>query len=157
MLKKLLSVIAVTATAFTGYLYVQAINSATEPPTPATKTNAPMTLKPCPDKPNCVSTQSTRPKQQRDPIPFTGSAAETVTRLKQLVADMPRTILVKEDGNYLHFTFKTWPIPFIDDVEFIVDPEKKVIDYRSASRVGHSDLGVNGKRMAKVVATFAAG
>lgn len=155
MLKKLLIFAGVTATAFTGYLYAQALNSASATPA-ATNTNAPMTLKPCPDKPNCVSTQATQPDKQRDPIPFTGSAAEAITRLKQITADMPRTTLVKEDGNYLHFTHKTWPIPFIDDVEFIVDPAKKVIDYRSASRVGHSDLGVNSKRMAKLVAAFAA-
>jgi uncharacterized protein (DUF1499 family) len=67
---------------------------------------------------------------------------------------MPRTELVEEEGHYLHYTFKTWPIPFIDDVEFIIDPDAKVIHYRSASRVGHSDLGVNSRRMEKVVAAF---
>ena len=116
----------------------------------------PRTLKPCPDSPNCVSTQTDQPKKKRDPIPFEGTAAEATARLKKLLSDTPRTTLVEEDGHYLHYTFKTWPIPYADDVEFIVDPEARVIHYRSASRVGHSDLGVNGRRMAKVVAAFAA-
>ncbi|MCP9237419.1 DUF1499 domain-containing protein [Lewinella sp. JB7] len=112
------------------------------------------TLKPCPDSPNCVSTQSTQTKKKRDPIPFTGTAQEVREKLKRVVGGMSRTTLLEEDGNYLHYTFRTWPIPYIDDVEFLIDAERKVIDYRSASRVGHSDLGVNSRRMAKVVAAM---
>ena len=67
---------------------------------------------------------------------------------------MKRTQLKSESDNYLHYTFKTWPIPFIDDVEFLFDEEAKLIHYRSASRVGHSDLGANSKRMAKVVMAY---
>ncbi len=121
-----------------------------------TNTTMPRTLKPCPDSPNCVSTQTDQPKKKRDPISFTGSAEAAKEQIKKVVGNMSRTSLQEEDGNYLHYTFKTWPIPYIDDVEFIVDPKAKVIHYRSASRVGHSDLGVNGRRMAKVVAAFAA-
>ena len=64
---------------------------------------------------------------------------------------------MEEDGNYLHYTFKTWPIPYIDDVEFLIDAAQNVIHYRSASRVGYGDLGVNSRRMKKVVAAFNAG
>ena len=115
------------------------------------KTSMPTTLKPCPDSPNCVSTQTDQSDKKRDPISYDGSREQAKRKLKQLLDDMPRTRLVSEDDDYLHYTFKTWPIPFIDDVEFVFDDEAKVIHYRSASRVGHSDLGVNGKRMAKVV------
>lgn len=111
-------------------------------------------LKPCPDTPNCVSTQAIQPKKKRDPIPFSGSVEEAKRKLKKVVGELSRTRLEREDGNYLHYTFKTWPIPFTDDVEFIIDADKKVIDYRSASRVGKSDLGVNSSRMEKVVAAF---
>ena len=114
-------------------------------------------LDPCPDKPNCVSTQATQKDKQREPIAYTGSGAEALAKLKRLVLDMPRTRLLNEEPNYLHFSFKTWPIPFVDDVEFLLDEEQKVIHYRSASRVGHSDLGVNGKRMAKVVKAWTEG
>lgn len=112
------------------------------------------TLKPCPDTPNCVSSQATQPKKKRDAIAFEGTAEQAKKRLMMVVGDMARTTLVKDDGNYLHYTFKTWPIPYTDDVEFIIDPDRKVIDYRSASRVGKSDLGVNSRRMAKVVENF---
>lgn len=113
-------------------------------------------LKPCPASPNCVSTQTDQTDKKRDPIAYTGSLADAKTRLMAVVDAMPRTRLKEEAGNYLHYTFKTWPIPFIDDVEFLFDDEAKVIHYRSASRVGHSDLGANGKRMARVVKAYMA-
>jgi len=113
-------------------------------------------LKACPQSPNCVSTQTDQADKKRDPIAYTGSLADAKARLVKAVDAMPRTKLKTEADNYLHYTFKTWPIPFIDDVEFLFDDEAKLIHYRSASRVGHSDLGANGKRMAKVVAAWAA-
>lgn len=111
-------------------------------------------LSPCPETPNCVSTQTDQERKKRDPIPFTGSVSAVREKLKRVVGNMPRTTLIEEDDNYLHYTFQTWPIPYLDDVEFLIVPEEGVIHYRSASRVGHSDLGVNSRRMKKVVAAF---
>ena len=39
---------------------------------------------------------------------------------------------------------------FIDDVEFFVNKDKGVIDVRSASRLGESDLGVNRERIESI-------
>jgi uncharacterized protein (DUF1499 family) len=36
---------------------------------------------------------------------------------------------------------------FIDDVEFVFDDETKTVHFRSASRTGYSDFGVNRRRM----------
>ncbi|MFK8162714.1 MAG: DUF1499 domain-containing protein [Lewinella sp.] len=113
-------------------------------------------LKPCPQSPNCVSTQTDQVDKKRAPIAYTGSLEEAKARLKTAIDGMKRTKLKTESDNYLHYTFKTWPIPFIDDVEFLFDDDAKLIHYRSASRVGHSDLGANSKRMAKVVAAYEA-
>lgn len=107
-------------------------------------------LKPCPDKPNCVNTQAAQSDKIREPLAYTGSLADAKDKLKNLIGGMSRTKLISEETNYLHYTFKTFPIPFIDDVEFLFDDAAKKIHYRSASRVGHSDLGVNSKRMEKV-------
>jgi len=114
----------------------------------------PETLKPCPNRPNCVSTQTDQKDKKRNPIAYSGSLTEAKAKLRSIVEEMKRTELITESENYLHYTFKTWPIPFTDDVEFLFDEEAKLIHFRSASRVGHSDLGVNGKRMAKVKAAF---
>lgn len=143
--------LAVLVGFFLFYLYGQARQSTrlsddTAPPRNYMETK----LKPCPDSPNCVSTQSTQAAKKREPLSYSGSPAEALNRLQDLVRAMPQTQLVKAEGHYLHFTFKTWPIPFIDDVEFLLDAAAEVIHYRSASRVGYSDFGVNSKRMAKI-------
>jgi uncharacterized protein (DUF1499 family) len=45
---------------------------------------------------------------------------------------------------------------FVDDVEFWYDPAARVIQVRSASRVGEGDLGVNRKRIEALRAALAA-
>jgi|GEM_PF-103815 alkaline phosphatase D len=116
----------------------------------------PNELKPCPKSPNCVSTQTDQADKKREPIAYTGSLADAKARLMTTINGIKRTKLETEADNYLHYTFKTWPIPFIDDVEFLFDDEAKLIHYRSASRVGQSDMGVNGRRMDKVVEAWKA-
>lgn len=149
--KSLLLLLLALSGVFIIYLYAQAQQSTQLPANKATS-QQPMEnkLKPCPDSPNCVSTQSTQAAKKRAPLPFSGDPTEALKQLQAIVEAMPRTKLVTAKDNYLHFTFKTWPIPFIDDVEFLLDAEAKVIHYRSASRVGYSDMGVNSKRMAKI-------
>jgi len=39
---------------------------------------------------------------------------------------------------------------FVDDLEFLSEPSKGVIQVRSASRMGHSDLGVNRSRVERI-------
>ena len=43
---------------------------------------------------------------------------------------------------------------FVDDVEFLINPEEQLIHSRSASRVGYSDLGVNRHRMEQIQKGF---
>lgn len=106
----------------------------------------------CPDTPNCVSTQATDPEKRMEPIPFTGPPAETISKIKKTIElNWPRATLVSETDYYLHYEFKSLIFRFIDDVEFFVDDKSSVVQFRSASRVGHSDLGINRKRMNQVV------
>ena len=44
---------------------------------------------------------------------------------------------------------------FVDDVEFLLDDATGQIYFRSASRVGRSDLGVNRRRMEAIRDAFA--
>jgi uncharacterized protein (DUF1499 family) len=90
-----------------------------------------------------------------EPIPFTGAPEEALQKLKELVAGMPRTRILVADDNYLHAEFRSRVFGFVDDVEFLIDAEQRQIHFRSASRVGHSDLGANRKRMEGIRAAFA--
>lgn len=107
-------------------------------------------LAPCPSSPNCVSTQSEDSSKKIDPLPFKGDISETKQKLKTILESYPRTDIQKEDRNYIHSTFKTKFLRFTDDVEFYFDEEENVIHFRSASRVGYSDLGKNRSRMEEI-------
>ena len=105
----------------------------------------------CPDSPNCVSTQSESDEHRMDSIGFQGDANQAVEKIKQTVGQhFSRAQLVDENNGYLHFEFTSLIFRFVDDVEFFVDDETKQIHFRSASRVGHSDLGANRRRMKKI-------
>lgn len=112
------------------------------------------TLKACPNSPNCVSTQTDQEKKLMRPLVFTGTVEDAQSKLRAMIGEMPRTKLLTEEPGYMHFAFTTWPIPFVDDVEFLFSAEEQLIHFRSASRVGHSDLGVNASRMKKISAKW---
>lgn len=104
----------------------------------------------CPDSPNCVSTISDTEEHGIAPYHYERSLAEAKAVLKQVVGELSRTELVQEDEVYLHYEARSFLFRFVDDVEFLFDDDTKTIHFRSASRVGYSDLGVNRKRMEEV-------
>ncbi len=97
----------------------------------------------CPSSPNCVSSQSTEKSHYIDPLPL---RADELKLIEQIIVNDPHAEVVRKEGNYLRAVYKT-PLGFRDDVEFYVNREKNVIDVRSSSRVGYSDLGVNRRRI----------
>ena len=108
----------------------------------------------CPDSPNCVSTQASDSAHRMDSIPWEGSVDHAITSLKKTVGAFPRARIVTTAEDYLHVEFTSLIFGFVDDVEFWVNPKDKAIHFRSASRVGYSDLGANRKRMQRFVRQF---
>jgi uncharacterized protein (DUF1499 family) len=104
-------------------------------------------LSPCPESPNCVSTQAAGHKHSIDPIRYTGTKEQAKQRLVQVISSMKRSKIITDEGDYLHVEFTSLIFRFVDDVEFSFDDENKLIHFRSASRLGTSDLGANRKRM----------
>ena len=106
-------------------------------------------LAPCPSSPNCVSTQAPAGDGRHAiaPYRYERSRAQAKEALKATMAGLSRSRLVEEDEGYLHYEVTSWLLRFVDDVEFLFDEEKKIIHFRSASRVGYGDLGVNRRRM----------
>jgi uncharacterized protein (DUF1499 family) len=60
---------------------------------------------------------------------------------------MERTTIIEATDSYLYAEFKSKLMGYVDDVEFYLDPAANVIQVRSASRLGQSDLGVNRQRI----------
>ncbi|MDZ8027684.1 MAG: DUF1499 domain-containing protein [Nostoc sp. SerVER01] len=111
-------------------------------------------LAPCPNSPNCVSSQSADVLHQIAPLTFTSTPEEAITNLKQIIESFPRTKIITESQDYLYAEFKSALLGFVDDVEFYLDRNANVIQIRSASRLGQSDLGVNRKRIETIRTKF---
>jgi uncharacterized protein (DUF1499 family) len=108
----------------------------------------------CPDSPNCVSTQAD-PNDTRhyvEPIPF-GAVGGRAQRAAEVIDLTAKWVQNREDGEiversdtYLRAVFTSDVFGFKDDVEVYVAPSEGSIHFRSASRVGQGDMGVNRKR-----------
>jgi uncharacterized protein (DUF1499 family) len=112
-------------------------------------------LQPCPNSPNCVSSQSADAEHGIAPLTFVGDPAAAIANLQKIVLAMPRTKVITSEGNYLYAEFTSALMGYVDDVEFFANPDKGIIEVRSASRVGESDLGVNRQRIEAIRANFA--
>ena len=112
-------------------------------------------LQPCPSTPNCVSTQATSAIHAIAPISYRGTAQAALARLAAIVESMPRGKIVERGPSSMRAEFRTLIFRFVDDVSFELDERKKTMEFRSASRVGRNDLGVNRKRMEAIRARFA--
>tara|TARA_B110000027_G_C15991525_1_gene243370 strand:+ start:267 stop:716 length:450 start_codon:yes stop_codon:yes gene_type:complete len=105
-------------------------------------------LEPCPDKPNCVCSEYIDDTEHYiDPLALsTEKLPRAVEYIKISIESLGGEIQT-ENNDYLAATFSSSFFGFIDDVEFRIDTENKLIHIRSAARLGHSDFGVNKKRV----------
>lgn len=114
-------------------------------------------LAPCPTKPNCVSSQSDSRLHRIKPLAFSDEPAQAMARLKSIVTNLSGATLVEEKDGYLYFECVTKLLGFVDDLEFLCQPDEGQVAVRSASRLGYSDMGVNRKRVEAVRQEFAHG
>jgi uncharacterized protein (DUF1499 family) len=104
----------------------------------------------CPDTPNCVCSDCERADKML-PLEYSADAATAKAALKSALRAKGIPI-VEEQENYLHAVATTPLMRFKDDLEFLIVPEEKKIHFRSASRLGKSDLGKNRARLREVFA-----
>ena len=100
----------------------------------------------CPDTPNCQCSQAKRASQQVAPFDYSLKRDEVIAKLANVIEQQPGVEIQKLDSDYLWVTYKTKLMGYIDDVEFLLD-DAGVLQVRSASRLGKSDLGANKKRI----------
>ncbi len=108
----------------------------------------------CPATPNCVSTQASDQEHAIEPLLITGTAKQAHDNLMAIIEGMPRTNIVTNDPGYIYVEFKTAWMGYTDDVEFWIDEPAGVIHFRSASRLGAGDLGLNRRRMEAIRQQF---
>jgi uncharacterized protein (DUF1499 family) len=107
-------------------------------------------LAPCPDSPNCVSTQSEDKGHAMKPLPYLQTREASREKILSILKDMKRTEIVKLTDSYIHVECRTALLHFTDDVAFFLDDTTRVVHFRSASRVGYYDFGLNRRRMKRI-------
>jgi uncharacterized protein (DUF1499 family) len=103
-------------------------------------------LAPCPATPNCVSSQATD-EHRIAPLAYVGDGTAAIAKVKQTIAALPGSNIITASENYVYAEFTSGLMGFVDDVEVYWDEAAGVMQVRSASRLGESDLGVNAKRV----------
>jgi uncharacterized protein (DUF1499 family) len=95
------------------------------------------TLAPCPSPAHCA---------RADWAVADPEAA--LAALVPVVTATPRTEVVEQSSDYLHATASSALFGFVDDLELYADTAHGLLQARSVSRLGDSDLGVNASRLA---------
>ena len=113
-------------------------------------------LKPPPTSPNCVSSQAQDTTHAIAPLAYKGTAEAALKAVAEIVRATPRTRIISQTNDYLYAEYETALMGYVDDVEFWLPPDAKFIHVRSASRLGHSDLGLNRKRIEDIRQRLAA-
>lgn len=106
-------------------------------------------LKPCPDKPNCVSSKA---DDEHAIAPFKLKQNQPVDqqRLLEVLNQLDNNIAVIHDENHIHAEITSRVFGFVDDLDLIINIEQQIIHVRSASRTGYYDFGVNRRRVEKL-------
>ena len=119
------------------------------------KQPSPGTFAPCPASPNCVSTLADPEDKTHYIAPLRFGSVEGKDVMGEVVAvlkDERRTIIVTQSEAYLHAEVRSRLFRFVDDVEVFVNQANGLVHFRSASRLGYGDFGVNRKRVEKLIA-----
>jgi len=103
-----------------------------------------------PKTPNAVSTQTIYPEKLVEPMRFKNSLNESKEKLLIALKKYGGYNISKDEGNIIQLVFTTKLMRFKDDAVFYFDEEEKLIHFRSASRIGYSDMGLNRKRYEEI-------
>jgi uncharacterized protein (DUF1499 family) len=109
-------------------------------------------LRPCPNRPNCVTSDSSSDSSDNNtivPIRFQNSPEDAWQKIQLILARLGGDIC-KTTSTYIWATYTSKFFSFVDDVELRMEPEKKVIHIRSGARVGYFDFNVNRRRVEKI-------
>lgn len=104
------------------------------------------TLSSVPRSPNAVSSQSDDPEKKVNPFPYKNSTVETKQAVLNVLEKYGKIKIITNNKNYIHAVSKSGVMRYKDDLEFYFDEKLQVVHFRSASRIGYSDMGLNRKR-----------
>lgn len=111
-------------------------------------------LTPLSSKPNAVSTQADDVARRVAPWPFKADREQTMSAILTAVKEYGGAEVVKQEDDYLYVVFTTDLMKFHDDAEFYLDEDAREVHFRSSSRAGYSDRGLNRQRYERLTALY---
>ena len=130
-----------------------AVMTVSHPPS----TSEPTALKTCRNPRNCVVDAPDADDPALRPIPFRAPIEQVMRTMTAAIAGEPRMRMVVAGRRYLRAEARSALFRFVDDVELLADENAGLIHFRSASRTGRRDFGVNGRRMRRITALIRQG
>lgn len=106
--------------------------------------------------PNAVSSQTPDTHRNVPALAMKDSPEATRSAIHAAIEAYGGAEVVVNEADYIYAVFSTPLMRFRDDVEFYLDDEQAVVQFRSASRVGRSDLGLNRERYEALAKAYAA-
>lgn len=108
-----------------------------------------------PSSPNAVSSQTEIEEKRVEPLPFNGDLTSSKSAILKVLERYGSVEIITNSDNYIHAVHTTKTMKFRDDLEFYFAEDERVIHFRSASRVGYSDRGLNRERYQKIASSYA--
>ncbi|WP_415900872.1 DUF1499 domain-containing protein [Neptuniibacter sp. QD48_11] len=108
----------------------------------------------CSSKPNCVCSEYSDKPHYIEPLALPANVKDSDAVIAVLVEVIEGAggvvqILIKEN-RYIAAEFNSRILGFVDDFEVRIDMEERLVHFRSASREGYSDFGVNKARVRSI-------
>jgi uncharacterized protein (DUF1499 family) len=104
----------------------------------------------CPERSNCLCSQSSSPRHHIDAIELPGSIHDAIPAVHAVLERQPRAKIIAVADDYLHAELTSWLLHRVDDIEFHVDTDSRRLHFRSAARTHHADFGGHRARLEKL-------
>ncbi len=111
---------------------------------------SPSQFRPCPDTPNCVSSDARDAVHQVAAFDLAADADVVWAGVRAAVRAMSRVRIVAVTNERLHAECHSAVFGFVDDLELELRIKDRQVAVRSAARTGRWDLGVNRRRVERL-------
>ena len=103
-------------------------------------------LKPLSSKPNCVSSQAQDINKLVPVLEPKATLKATREAILKSIESYGGAEIVQQTDDYIYAVFVTPTMKYRDDVEFWINTADNEVHFRSSSRAGYSDRGLNRQR-----------
>jgi uncharacterized protein (DUF1499 family) len=109
----------------------------------------------CPDMPNCVCSEYPNDSAHYiRALELPEQFAKNDNAMIIAIITESGGVIIAEQADYIAATFASTMFGFVDDLEIRFDIDAGLIHFRSASRVGYGDMGINRKRVESIQLQF---